>query len=797
MVRAFRRGRERCPERSLRNQTVLRIHRAHLPFFFLLASLALATRTARADVSELYGEDVASVHVEGNRRIEAAAVLPLLETAAGEPLTVDALQRDLRTLWSQKFFADLAVDVKASADGPVVTFLVKEKPLVREVRINGNTEIDDEDLKKELDLKPFQILDDDAMRRTVRKLEAKYVDKGFFLAEVRSEVLPAPGDNQVDVVFDIIEHAKVEVRRVAFRGNSAIDDDELKSVMATRESSLLSFLTSQGTFKEEAFQRDLLVLQSLYYNKGYINVRIGRPAVSLSPDKRFIFVTIPIEEGEPYDFGEVRVSGDLLGEKEALEKLIKIRQGERFSSQTLQQAMQSLQDFFRDRGRAYVQITPKTGIDVQDKQVALDFVVAPGPLVTIERIDIVGNTKTRDKVIRREMRISEGDIYDGSGIRLSKARVTALGFFETVDITSHQGTRPDTMVLEVSVREKATGTFQVGLGFSNNEPILFNANISQNNFLGWGTNAAFMAQLSRLRRIFSLSYTDPYCLDSNWTCAFDVFNTLQIFEAFDRQAYGGTLTGGFQVSDDVRLFLTYTGQQVNVVPGGANTVLLANRFRGGFTSSLKFSFNWDRRDNRLYPTRGTLVSGSVEVADPTFTFSQNEFNRWTGVFRFYQPLPLGIVFKVNMTAGIINSPLENPVPVSELFYEGGINSLRGYDFRTVAPQIEAGAAPGLPLSTITIGGNKEFLSNWELEFPILESAGLRGVVFFDAGNVYAESESFFDQDASGKFGLLMSVGVGARWFTPLGPLRFEWGVPLTRRIGDSSNRFEFTIGNFF
>lgn len=771
-------------------------HRCAVAFFALF--WAFAPAFAQAAVDDAFGEDVVDVRVQGNRRIEAAAVLPLLKTRAGKPLARTELAADLRTLWEQKFFADLAVDVTETDDGPVVTFIVREKPLVAAVRILGNTEIDDDELQKELDVKPFQILDDGAIRRTVRKLEAKFADKGFFLAEVTSRIEQAPGENQVNVVFDIVEHAKVEVRKVTFQGNEALSDEELASVMGTRETSLLSFLTSQGTFKEEVFQRDLLVLQSLYYNKGYINVRIGRPAVSLSADKRFIFITIPIEEGEPYDFGEVSVSGDLLGEKDALERLIVIRKGERFSSETLQKTMLTLQDFFRDRGRAYVQINPKTGIDVENKSVALDFVVTPGPLVRIERIDIVGNTKTRDKVIRREMRISEGDIYSGTDIRLSKARVTALGFFETVDIVSHEGTRPDTMVLEVAIREKATGTFQMGLGFSNDEPILFNANISQNNFLGWGTNAAFMAQLSRLRRIFSLSYTDPYCFDSNWTCAFDLFNTLQIYGTlFDRQATGGTITGGYQITDDVRLFLTYTAQQVDVMPGGVNSVLLANRFKGGFTSSLKFSFNWDKRDNRLYPSDGFLVSGSVEVADPTFTFSQNEFNRWTGIVRFYQPLPWGLVFKVNVNAGIINSPAKNPVPVSELFYEGGINSLRGFDFRTVAPSVQAGTAPGVPLQSIRIGGNKELLSNWELEFPILEAAGLRGVVFFDAGNVYSEDQSFFDSEAPGYLGLLMSVGVGARWFTPLGPLRFEWGVPLTRRVGDSSNRFEFTIGSFF
>lgn len=754
-----------------------------------------AEQPARA---ELRQEPVAEVRLAGQQRIEPAAVLPLLATKPGARLSRQALRDDIRVLWAQKFFADVKVDVTAGPSGPIVTFIVREKPLVHEVKVVGNSELDEEDLKKELDVKPFQILDPEVVRRTVKKLESKYSDKGFYLAEVTSRVAPSPGaDNQVDVFFDVVEHAKVEVRRIQFQGNKAVPDEELKAVLGTQETGLLSFLTSQGTYKEEVFQRDLLVLQSLYYNKGYINVRIGRPAVSLSPDRRYIYITIPVEEGEPFDFGEVSLGGDYLGRDAEAKALIGIHKGERFSSLDLQKTLAALQDFLRDQGYANAQITPQTPVDVASKTVDLRFVAIPGEKVSIERIEVVGNTKTRDKVIRRELRIGEGDIYSGSAIKTSKARVTALGFFEAVDITSRPGTMPNTLVLEVAVKEKATGTFQVGLGFSNQEPILLNANVSQNNALGWGTSAALMAQLSRLRRIFSLSYTDPYFLDSNWTFAFDLYNTLQIYGSlFDRKALGGTLTGGYQIFEDVRLFATYTLQQVDVVPTNSQTVLLANRFRGGLTSSIKGSFNWDKRDNRLFPTRGFLFSGSVEVASP-YMLSENVFERYVGITRLYYPLGRGFVAKLNATVGFIRSPAERPVPVSELFFEGGINSLRGYNFRSIAPTVYAGSTPGAPLTPVLIGGNKELLSNWELEFPVLEDAGLRGVVFFDAGNVYSESQRIFDPDAPGKFGLLMSVGVGARWFTPMGPLRFEWGFPLTPRANDQSSRFEFTIGNFF
>jgi outer membrane protein insertion porin family len=745
------------------------------------------------------GEPIAEVRVRGNRRIETAAILNPLKTKPGKPLSPKALRDDIRALWEMRFFDDIKADEEQGPRGPIITFIIQEKPLVHSVTVKGNEEIDEDDLKKELEVKPYQIFDADAARRTVKKLQGKYADKGFYLAEVTYTTKPAAGDNEIDVVFNVVEHAKVEVRRVDFQGNKAITDDELRSAIQTQAGTLISFLTQQGTYKEDAFQRDLLIVQSLYYNKGYVNVRVGKPSVALSADKREIYVVIPVDEGDPYDLGVIGVSGSLLTYETDVKKLVTMIQGERFGSEKLQKNMTALQDFFRDHGYAYVQVSPATNIDVAKKTIDINFVIQPGSQIYIDRIEVVGNTKTRDRVIRRELRIAEGELYNGTAIRLSKARVTALGFFEVVDITSKPGSSPTTMDLEVAVKEKSTGTFQVGLGFSNQEPILLNANVSQNNFLGWGTDAAIMAQVSNLRRIFDLSYSDPYFLDSNWTLAVDIYNTLQIYgNLFDRTAFGGTLTGGYLLAEDFRIFLTYTLQQVNVTPTSTNAVLLANRFQNGLTSSVKFSFTWDRRDNRLFPTNGFMLSGSVEEAPGKYLGGTTDFTRLIGIARFYRPLPLGLVFKVNLTAGYIYSPPTNPVPVSELFFEGGINSLRGYNFRTVAPIIMAGQNPGLPLTPLLIGGNKELLSNWELEFPIIEEAGLRGVIFFDAGNVYSDTQRFFDPTAPGAIGLLMSVGFGARWFTPLGPLRFEWGFALTPRpIDVPPNSLQFTIGNFF
>src|SRR5437588_7987390 len=369
------------------------------------------------------------------------------------------------------YFNDVKIDVSAAKPpltGYVLTVLVSEKPAVREVKLAGNEELSKDDFKDTIEVKPFQILDQEAVRKSAKKMQRKYGEKGFFLAEVTPKTVPLP-NNEVNVVFQINEHAKITVKEIRFVGNRAISDAELKDAMLTQEGSPFSFLTGAGTYREEAFQRDEIVLQGLYFDVGYIYVKFGKPAIELSPDKRFIYITMVIDEGEPYDVGKIDVSGDLLVPRERLLALVTTRSGERFSKSRLQTDMNRLLDVYKDRGYAYANVTPDTAVDAEKKTVDLTYNFQKGNLVTIEKIEVVGNSKTRDKVIRREMRINEGDLYSGTGVRLSKQRVTALGFFDNVEINNRRGSGDDKMVLEVSVKEKLTGTFQIGFGFTGGE----------------------------------------------------------------------------------------------------------------------------------------------------------------------------------------------------------------------------------------------------------------------------------------------------------------------------------------
>jgi len=754
---------------------------------------------------------ITKVNVQGNRRVESDAIRAAIPLKPGDTFDRDKLKAALIAVWRMGYFNDVKLDVsraKPPLTGYVLTVLVSEKPAVREVKLEGNEELSKDDFKDTIEVKPFQILDQEAVRKSAKKMQEKYVEKGFFLAEVTPKIVPLP-NNEVNVIFQVNEHAKITVKEVRFVGNRAASASMLKDAMLTQEGSPFSFLTGAGTYREDAFQRDEIVLQGLYFDMGYIYVKFGKPAIELSPDKRYIFITMTIEEGDPFDVGKIDVSGDLLRPKQELLAMIETRPGDRFSKTRLQNDMNRLLDVYKDQGYAYANVTPDTAVDAERKIVDLTYVFQKGQPVSIEKIEVVGNTKTRDKVIRREMRIAEGDLYNGTKVRASKARVTALGFFDSVEINQKRGTSDDKMVLEVSVKEKLTGTFQVGFGFAGGENFFGQAQLAQNNLFGYGHTASLSLQLSSVRQLFQLSYLDPYVLDSQWTGSIDLYRSELAYTGFNRGANGGSLTAGYDFSnfapwlEDFRVFLTYTLENVKVQAAVGTQDVLANQFLSGLTSSIRISFNYDKRDNRLFPTSGHLESASAEFAS-SLLGSENLFQRYRFIERFYRPLWLGMVFKTNISIGYIRAtdPVNHPVAISEKFFEGGINSIRGYTLRSISPTLKIATVsePNAGIIDFPVGGNKELITNWEVEFPLLGSAGLRGVGFFDAGNVFSEQENFFQssqRNGTLPLGLFLSLGFGLRWFSPLGPLRFEVGFPLTRRPIDEAYLFEFTIGNFF
>jgi outer membrane protein insertion porin family len=789
-------------------------------FPFALALALLSAAPVRAADLDPGTATVAAVRVEGNRRVEDDAVKAALSTKPGQPLDDARLDADLKAVMKLGFFADVVLEAQGDPARPTLVVRVVEKPAVREWRLEGNEELSKDDLKEAIDVKPYSILDVAAVARSVKKIQEKYVDKGFYLADVAYRLVDEP-DNQVSVVFVVGEHAKVQVKQITFIGNAHVPREDLAGAMQTREGGWLSFLTSAGNYREDVFQRDLAAIQFVYGDRGYLYAKIDKPSVQLSPDKRFIYLTIRIDEGQQYRVGRIAFSGELLRDEAELAKRVQVKEGEIFSRSRVGRDLVAVADVYRDEGYAYANVTPLTDVDEKERILHLTYEVQPGQKVKFERIEIVGNSRTRDKVIRRELRVYEGELFSQTGLNTSRQRVTALGFFDTVNVTTERGGADDTIVARVEVKERSTGTFQIGAGFSSYENFILTGQVSQNNLFGWGQSLSLQIQWSSIRQLGTIQFVDPYFLDTRWTFAFDIYASESIYSTFNRGATGGSMTWGYELSglagwwpkaaklEDMRLFATYTNERISVT-STTTDVVLANRFRSGTTSALRFSLQWDKRDNRLFPSDGFFHSVSAEFAPPLlapgalFGEQVNLFSRFTADARFYRPIRWGFVGRAKVSAGYIREwDADHPIPISELYYLGGINSIRGYRQLSIAPTVLAGARnrPESELVPITVGGNKQLTMNFELEFPLMDKVGIRGVLFHDLGNAFGPGQT---SDPAVSYSLYKSVGFGLRWFSPIGPLRFEWGFPLNRRRDpltgvhiDQPLDFQFTIGNFF
>jgi outer membrane protein insertion porin family len=787
------------------------------------------------EVEQAAGLPIARIVVAGNRRVTEDDVLAYLRQRAGQNFSPSALTQDVRELYASGFFDDIEVDLERRDAGVVLRFLVRERPSIAKVEFEGNSEIDNDDLKEAIEVKASTVLSQPAVRRSVQKIRDMYAEKGYFLAEADSEVVPQK-NNEVLVRFRVREHQQVSVRRITFIGNDSIPGDELRSVMFTGNSGFFAF-GSGGPFRQDAFERDIAVISALYYDRGFLSVSINTPRVMLTPDKNGIEVSVTIEEGPRYKIRQLRVfergadgrEVEPIDGRRNLRMMVRANQGDYFNRAALLEDLQAIRTLYRDHGFANVDATPQTNVDPDSHEVDVIVPVDRGPLVHFERIEVRGNSKTRDKVIRRELEVAEGEPFHESNLEKSRRRVTALGYFERVDLSTEQGSAPDKMNVYIEVSEKPTGTFQVGAGFSSLENFIATAQIQQANLFGNGQSLAVQAQLSGIRELVDVRLYEPYFLDSRFSASIDVYKQRRIYTDFAQDSTGGSLTFGYPlIEPELTASIAYTAEKTSVSTQASSTLLstgaqtsvfnrlpLANLFNDGFTSSIRPGLIYDTRDNRLFPTSGIYLFGSSELAAATLG-STNEFLRHRLMGRFYYPLGAGFVLKLNTEAGHVTSPSKDGVPIFARFFLGGIMDVRGFRYRTLGPRVglyNATDPNSVPIPNgANIGGNLMYFQNLELEIPIVESVGVRGVVFTDAGNAWNLEQNYcktnkasvlyeavspcFD-GLSSLATLRTSWGFGIRWFSPLGPLRFEWGFPFKPLPFEESSVFEFTIGNFF
>ncbi len=758
---------------------------------------------------EQAGEVIAGIEVRGNRRANADEIRYNVQHPTGAPLDLERVSQDIKRIFRMGFFADVQVNVEERAGARFLVYYVREKPAIAGVVFRGNDKFNDDKLLELMDLRVPSILDLAKVKANEEKLRAHYVKEGFYLAEVSSEVVPRP-DGDVEVHYDVREYSKVQIRQITILGNEAFPDADIKGYIFTRESSLLGFLTGAGEFKEEEFKRDLQRISAFYADNGYPDARVVDPQVKLSDDRRSMFISLRVEEGDFYTVSSVDVSGDLLLDAEVLRSKLVLTPGEKFRLSQLFGDVKVLRDIYADEGYAYVNIEPKRQRNVGDKTLAITYDINMGRKVRFGRIVIMGNQKTADKVIRRELRIDEGEIFSGTMLDLSERSVMRLGFFEKVTISTQPAGDMNYIDVQVEVTERPTGTFQVGAGFSSVESFIGTIQVSQENFLGRGQTLMAQATFSGLRQLFNIQFFEPYFFDSPWRFRATVFNFEYMFTDFTRSSWGGTLGFGYPITRDFILDLNYTIEMVDVSPGGSLGTQKRNVgsiFTGGRTSSIGATLAWDTRDNRLFPSSGFIQQVGVEVADD-WLVSENEFTRFTARSRWYFPLFYDFVLKLNADFGLISNWNADgkPVPIFERFFVGGPNSVRGFERASLGPSRRISADVSDPAGALTqfhIGGDKQLIFNAEIEFPILTSVGIKGVIFADAGNAFDNDQDLslrldlFSDAADYDSVLRTAVGLGFRWFSPIGLLRFEWGFPLAPLSSEDSMVFEFSIGNAF
>ncbi len=741
----------------------------------------------------------------------------------------------MRELWDSGFFEDIEVDLNRRDDGVHLRLLVRERPNISAIEFDGNSNISAEDLTEALgvEVKTGSIISYSAVRRGMQKLRDKYAEEGYFLADVTYEQLPQR-DNQVLVKFKIKEHERVTVRRVTFIGNTSIPDSELREVMITGQGSFFDFGTG-GAFRQDAFERDVLVISALYYDRGFLSVQVATPRVMLTPDRGGIEVTLTINEGPRYKIRQLRVYErdaegreiEPIGGRRQLREMVRAKSGEWFNRAELAADLSKIQTLYRDAGYANVEAPPATDLDPESKEVDIIVGIRRNKPVKIGRIEIKGNTKTRDKVIRREMEIFEEQLFSESKLERSKRRITMLGYFERVDISTEQGDDADHINVNVEVAEKPTGTFQVGAGFSSIENFIATAQIQQQNLFGRGQSLSLQAQISGLRQLIDVRFFEPYLLDTQVNASISLYDQLRVYNEFSQTSTGGALSFGYPIiNPELRTSLTYTLEQNAISTQTTSTLFgtaasvsvfqrlpLANLFNAGITSSIQPSITYDTRNNQLFPSDGWFLQGSAEFASK-YIGSDNDFIRYRATGRFYHPITSWLVFKMQSQLGVVTSPSAQGVPVFARFFLGGILDVRGFGLRSIGPRLpllqtlDPNSRP-YP-NGANIGGNLMYYQNIELEFTVMEQLGIRGVLFTDLGNAwnlesnyctaapaaqYLETNPCFS--AESLLAVRASYGFGIRWFSPLGPLRFEWGFPFKTLPYENVSPFQFTIGNFF
>ena len=725
-------------------------------------------------ISSSAEQQIARIDFKGNRKIESVAISQVLKSTKGDLFSEGDIAADLKAIYKMGYFDDVTVDVISAPDGKIVTYILKEKPLITEIVFKGNKEIEKNDIENVLGIKTHQSLNPEKIAQGAEKLKAYYDSKGFYNSEIKYDI-QKEGDKDARVIFNITENDRLYIKTISFTGNQSYTNKELRNMMSVTEWTIFHFFSDSGVLKKDQLMQDIGKLNAFYLNNGYINAKVGEPEIT--HDRKWIYVSIPVVEGNQFKVGKVDIQGDPLKKPrtELIENL-KIKKKEFYDRAAIIKDIEYLTQSCSDEGYAYADVAPVTIPQEKNQAVDVTYHIKKGQQVYFNRISITGNTKTRDKVIRRQLAIVEGDLYNSSNLKKSYMELNRLRYFEEVNFQTEKGTDETLTDVIIQVKEKPTGTISVGAGYSAEENAMLTGSISQMNLLGRGQSISLTASLGSKTTTYEVSFIEPWLFDIPLWSKFDLYNYKRLYDTFDVESTGGGTTFGYPIFENVTGYVGYklsTNNVTNIAKNASQYV----RYQAGRLSQSTASVSLVRNttDDNIFPSTGSKNSVTIDYTGGILQ-GDASYSRYGVSSSWFFPLPLDIVFAARGRAGYIEPRDGKNVPVFERFYIGGINSLRGLQ----------NVGPVDPATGTVIGGLTMICFNVEFVFTLIKNAGMKGVVFYDTGNAWESGYHLND--------LRQTAGVGIRWYSPIGPLRLEWGYVLDRKPGESDNRFEFTIG---
>lgn len=730
------------------------------------------------------GGIVKEIRIEGSQRIEPATVRSYVTVKLGGPFDPAQMDESLKSLFATGLFADVSL----RREGDTLVVKVIENPIINRVAFEGNSKIDDKQLLEEIQLKPRTVYTRTKVQQDVKRILEVYRRSGRFAATAEPKVI-TQSENRVDLVYEIHEGEKTKVTRISFIGNHLFSDGRLREVIQTTESAWWRILTSNDTYDPDRVTFDRELLRKFYLANGYADFRVVSAVAELAPDNSGFYITFTVEEGERYKFGKIAVESSVKEiDAKKLQALVTVAEGDWYNADEVENTIKKISNELGNLGYAFVDVRPRVKRDKAKKTIDIAFDVQEGPRVYVERINIKGNTRTLDKVVRREMQLGEGDAFSTAKIEESRRRLKNLGFFENADISNTPGTAPDTTIVNVEVKEQPTGEVSVGAGYSTTEGAIGDFGIREKNFLGRGQDLAARFSISFRTQQIDASFTDPYFLDSNILAGIDLFNIRRDFSSessFRQVSTGGTLRAGYQVIGNLRQSWHYTLREdtVDNVSDSAST-FIKDQAGSALTSAVGQELTYDVRDNRFDPTSGYFLRLSNDLAGLGGNVRYMR-SRVSGAY--YYPIVDQWIASVAGEAGYINE-LGKHVRIVDRFFLGG-DSLRGF--------ATSGVGPRDSITGDALGGLRYYTGTAELSFPLglPKEFGIVGKLFGEAGTLTKVDETGSNVVDSGD--IRASFGFGIAWRSPFGPIRVDLAKAIKKDSIDRTEIFRFSFGTRF